>query len=333
MMGLASGARAPQGARGSASGDAAGKSSVRLVTAQGGLEAVEIATPAAHGLVYVQGAHVADWTPAGFAPVLWMSAHSGYRRGAALRGGIPICFPWFGNGPDGGRQPNHGWARIRPWDFVDHRLDPDGTAHLTFELEGPAVAPDPRDAAKPGGTGLRLRLEVSLGTSLELSLRVQNRTGEPVRVERAMHAYWAVGDVRRVRVEGLDASAFVDRTRGGAGAAPSPFPALTGQTLDRLYPMPSRLVLRDPVARRSIHIGGRGVAQTVAWNPGAQGARAMGDFGDDEWMRMLCLEACDVRERAATLAPGEAQTMTMRVDVERAAGAGASRPAADEEQR
>lgn len=283
-------------------------SRVQHVPGRGGLDAISVDLPTAHALIYLQGAHLAQWIPTGQEPVLWMSARSVFEDGQPLRGGIPVCFPWFGSGPNGDLAPNHGWARIRPWEFTGIDVSDEGEAALSFVLES-----GPSDPVAPS---TRLEITHLVGRTLATTLRATNNGSAPVIVESALHAYWSVHRLPDIRVEGLDHSAFIARELVDSPTRPAEsFPALSGQTLDRMYPFPARLTIHDPAAHRAVVLEGEQVAQTVVWTPGAEGARAAADIGDDEWREFVCAEAVNARQHAVRIEPGQSHEFTLHASI------------------
>jgi glucose-6-phosphate 1-epimerase len=255
--------------------------------------------------VYDYGAHVWSWSLDGH-PVLWTSAESLFEPGKALRGGVPICWPWFGPGLSGDLTPAHGFARISEWALAG-RVDRDGAEFLTYVLT-PEAAPD----ALPG-EDWRVTYEVSVGDELELALTVENLGVTPFSYELALHTYLTVGDVRQVTVSGLDGVPYVDKVTGRREVQVGEV-TITAET-DRVYDRAGDLVVTDPVLGRRLHITTEGAADTIVWNPWIAKAAAMPDFGDDEWTGMLCIEAGNVRESAVTLEPGSS-VLRYRVTVE-----------------
>ena len=159
---------------------------------------LRITTPAAEGFVTLQGAHLTHWQPVGADPVLWTSRDSRFARGTAIRGGVPVCFPWFGPGRDQENpgqpslDPNHGWARLVDWKLCSAGVDEQGQAELTFELDGRQVADQPHPELFPADAVVRYSMR--LGAMLDLRLEVI--AGEVlVDVEEALHVYFAVEDV------------------------------------------------------------------------------------------------------------------------------------------
>ena len=155
-----------------------------------GLPCVRVHTPAASGLVFLQGAHIAEWQPAGQSPVLWMSDRALYQAGKALRGGVPICFPWFGAHAEHKNHPAHGFARTTDFEYQGARLDERGRTELEFLLEDDAAT----YALFPHAFEARLR--VAFGETLGIAFSVTNRGSEPFTFEEALHSYFHVADVR-----------------------------------------------------------------------------------------------------------------------------------------
>ncbi|MDQ7991121.1 MAG: D-hexose-6-phosphate mutarotase [Propionicimonas sp.] len=256
-----------------------------------------------------QGAHVLAWQPPGSRPVLWTSARSAFAAGVAVRGGVPIVFPWFGAGPDGTRSPAHGYARTSTWDLAG--VDEDGDRlRVRYRLDGHA-------GDDPYGPSPTVELSADFAPAeLAIRLAVTNDTGGLVTVEAALHTYLAVSDIRQVWVDGFDGCGFRDSV---AGADPGPHlqhgPIRFAGETDRLYAHAGAAVLRDPGWDRTITVAKQGSGTTVVWNPWAGKAGRMADFGDDEWPGMVCIEAAAVRGTALTLAPGASHTLAQMITV------------------
>jgi glucose-6-phosphate 1-epimerase len=275
---------------------------VRLDLHPSGLERIEIDTPACRAELFLQGATLTRWAPAGAREVLFTSPSSAYAAGKAIRGGVPICWPWFG--PREGA-PQHGFARTAPWRL--ERADVDGDAVvLELALDGDGSTP-----AFPHAFALRYRVRV--GAELACALTVRNTGEAAFTYEDALHAYFAVRDVRRVRVRGLEGRPYLDRAGGGSiarDAEPAAF-GFAAET-DRLYlDAPGAIELVDD--DRTITVTKDGARSTVVWNPWVEKARAMADLGAEGWTGMVCVEPANARSDAVTLAAGAAHTTTMRV--------------------
>ena len=266
----------------------------------------EVRTGRSVAEVYDYGAHVWTWALDG-EPVLWTSAGSIFEPGKALRGGVPICWPWFGPGRSGDLTPAHGYARISEWTLTGLVEGPDATV-LTYTLT-PADAPD----ALPG-EDWTVTYEVSIGDRLQLALTVANQGATPFSYETALHTYFRVGDVRQVVVGGLDGASYLDKVTGRPEVQAGDV-TITAET-DRVYLRAGEVVVTDPVLGRRLRISTEGAADTVVWNPWIAKAAAMPDFGDDEWPGMLCIEAGNVLESAVTVMPGSSETLRYAVAVD-----------------
>ena len=279
----------------------------------GGLPRVLVTTPAASAEVYLHGAHVTRFEPAGEQPVLFVSGRSHFAEGKPIRGGVPVIFPWFGPNAADPALPAHGFVRTRRWELAAAEQEPDGTIalRLTAGPDGRTREMWPREFA--------LAFTVRVGRSLSMSLGVRNADDKPFRFEAALHTYLAVSDVRRVAIDGLGGREYLDKTAGGARRrqADGPF-GIAGET-DRLYlNTPDTVVVTDPAGSpaggpRVIAVSKQGSASTVVWNPWIAKAAALPDFGDDEWPGMLCVETANAAENALTLDPGRSHVMTQVV--------------------
>jgi D-hexose-6-phosphate mutarotase len=280
---------------------------ISVVTARGSLPAVAVSLPSATALVYLHGAHVAEWTPAGELPVLWMSDFGRFSTTDALRGGIPLCFPWFGRNAADSTLPNHGWARLAEWTLVNAVTGADA-AELTFELTEHSVG------VPAGTTPMRLHYVVTVGSELTIALEVLNTGDADLSFEEAFHTYLAVGDIMTTTIDGYTDLSYIDRTvTPEATRVSAESVRFDGKQIDRIYPMPNGAVVNDPANSRVITVAAAASAQSVIWNPGSAKAAGMGDFGDDEWTLMVCVEALNIRDSAVTLTPGASHRMTATV--------------------
>lgn len=245
------------------------------------------------------------WAPAGEPDVVWTSAHSAWARGVPIRGGVPLCFPWFGPHPTGDGPP-HGLVRVQPWSLTGWTHAGDD-AVLTFALT--AAAPD----ADGGRFGLHYT--VTVGAHLTLALEVTSTGTGPLRFEEALHTYLAVSDVRETTILGLGDLDRLDRRTGYRTRTPADAHLhMVGET-DHLYSRPGAVTVVDWQGQRALHVASRGSANAVVWNPWADRAATIPDLGDDEWSQLVCVETCNVADAAIVLAPGESHTLVTTIDV------------------
>ena len=276
----------------------------------GGLSVLDVGTPLATARLFVQGAHVAEWAPAGAEPVLFVSGQSHFAPGKAIRGGVPVCFPWFANRAGHPQSPAHGFVRGAEWEVEALTQEADGTVSVILAFGDS----DATRAHWPHA--FRARYRVRIGRMLEMLFEVENRDSVPFSYEAALHTYFRVSDARQVEVTGLEGAEYIDKVEAGArkrqGAEPLRF---TGET-DRVFVQTSAPVtLDDPGLRRRIVVEKTDSLTTVIWNPWIAKAAAMADFGDDEWPGMACIETANAGENAITLAPGATHLMSALISV------------------
>src|SRR5512139_2132840 len=283
----------------------------RLEKGPGGLDRLALDATEGEALVYLQGAHVAHFQPKGGRPVLWMSAASRFESGKPLRGGVPICFPWFGPKAGSPEAPLHGYARILPWTVGAVTREAGGSLRAVLELTADA-------AARGGFPGeLSLSLAVTVSRSLRMELTVRNLGRAAATFEEALHSYLAVSDVRQARIAGLEGVGYVDKTAGMARKPGESAPVAIVAETDRVYTGATGTVtVEDPGWHRRVVVGKQGSATTVVWNPWVAKAKAMPDFGDDEWTGMVCVETANALDDAIHLAPGASHVMTATLDVQ-----------------
>jgi glucose-6-phosphate 1-epimerase len=279
----------------------------------GGLERVRVEGARAEAHIYLQGATVTHFQPRGAAPVLFLSNRAAWAAGRAIRGGVPLIFPWFGAHASNAKAPMHGFARTRPWRVVDSAPGADGAVVVELALQ------DDEESRAAWPHAFQLRYRVSVGEALGLSLEVTNTSNQAFGFEAALHTYLAVGDVRAVAVTGLENTTYIDKVdfmaRKRQGTEPL---RLTGET-DRVFlGTRGRCVVEDRVLARRLLVDKTGSATTVVWNPWSTKAAGIADLEPDDWRRMVCVETANAADDAVTLAPGQRHVMTatIRVDAE-----------------
>ncbi len=291
--------------------------SVRTEPGSGGLTRVVVDGRAATAEIYLHGAHVTRWRPTGGDDVLFLSEHTRWLPSAPIRGGVPICFPWFGPKADAPQAPSHGFARVSEWTLEGAQEVGDDVV-VTLSLTDSEAT---RASAWPHP--FRATLRVTVGARLVLAFEVHNTGTTSVTIEEALHTYVAVADARSVVVRGLEDAGYLDKVTGGAEPVPATGEPVrfTGET-DRIYLGPAGTVTVDDLAGgRRIRVRSEGSGTTVLWNPGTERAAALPDLGDDEWTRLVCVETSDVGPAAVTLDPGAAHRVTATLEVDRAPGA------------
>ena len=276
------------------------------------------ATPACSAELYLRGAHLTHWQRAGEEPVLFLSERSVYTPGKAIRGGVPVIFPWFGAPGTSpvhppAHAPSHGFARTAEWQLAFAALAGEDL-HLSLTLE-------PSDDSRAFGFGsFQLVYQVVLGRELTLRLSVANTATAPdaeaFLFEEALHAYLAVGGTRQVRLLGLADTDFLDKTDNFRRKRQTdPVLTLHGET-DRPYlNTAAPITLEDPALGRSITVAKAGSQTTVIWNPGPELAATLSDLAPGAWERFTCVETANAAGNTITLRPREVHTMEARFTI------------------
>ncbi|MGB5951655.1 MAG: D-hexose-6-phosphate mutarotase [Ornithinimicrobium sp.] len=253
---------------------------------------------------YDHGAHIASWAIREV-PVVWVSRRSEYVTDVAIRGGIPICWPWFASGPDGDRKPSHGLARTSTWELLEQQAD-----SATWRLAPHMMA----DAGRLPEGDVICEMHVMLTPeSMQVRHTTTNVGNDPMTYELALHTYLHVGDVRHVEVLGLDGVPYFDKVIQQDGTQDDLL-RVDGE-VDRIYHSPGPVSVVDRILGRELTVRSEGADNTVIWNPGPEGAASMSDFDDAEWTQMICVETANIGQQGIHLAPGESHTTTALISV------------------
>jgi glucose-6-phosphate 1-epimerase len=280
----------------------------QITSGNGGLPRVSIATPVASAEIYLHGAQVTSWRPTGYEDVIFLSRQSQFEAGKAIRGGIPVCFPWFRNKVDDPKAPSHGVVRTKAWALDAVEIHGNGVlVSLSTVSDEATRAWWPHD--------FHLVHRATIGTQLTQELIVTNSGPGPVRFEEALHTYYRVGAADSVHIRGLDGVAYLDNTDENREKRQQGDIMFTAQT-DRAYLDTTHGVeIVDPVLRRRMRLEKQNSRTTVVWNPWSTGAQSLSDLGDDEWRTMACVEASNMRAFGVDLAPGQQHTMRTVIQV------------------
>lgn len=285
-----------------------------VVTIDGGtngMPRVRVTSPMAEAEVYLHGAHVTHFQPRGQKPVLFMSAASHFDPAKPIRGGVPLIFPWFGMNAANPKAPQHGFARTTAWTIRDIGHKSDGSVIIALVLGATETS------RKHWPHDFEAVFTVTVGKTLEMAMEIVNTSPGEIVFEEAMHTYLAVGDIRRTTIDGLAGRQFIDKVdKAQRKTQPAGAFTLSGET-DRVYlNTPDTVAVDDAGNGRKLVVSKSGSASTVVWNPWIDKAKAMADFGDDEWPGMLCVETANAAENVVKLAPRARHAMRATVAVE-----------------
>jgi glucose-6-phosphate 1-epimerase len=282
---------------------------VAIVAGNGGLAKIVVTSKTSTAEIYALGAHVTHFQKSGEPALIFMSRNSYFAPGKAIRGGVPICFPWFGN-RDG--QPSHGFARITEWQLVKTAAAADGTVTLQF-----ALPPTPgREAWK----NLRTEFIVTVGDTLTMELVATNEScDETLEFEGCLHTYFQVADVNAISLTGLVGAPFDDFAHGAGGARRNgdPAPLRITQETNRVYPDNTATVeIHDEKLKRTIRVEKFNSKSTVVWNPWTT-QKMPEDFDQSEHQQMVCVESGNVKQNKVSLAPGKTAALKVVVSSQR----------------
>jgi glucose-6-phosphate 1-epimerase len=264
--------------------------------------ALRLAVPGGEAIVALDGGHVVAWEPRGHKPVLWLSPGRP-TAGKALRGGIPVCWPWFADHPTDTTKPAHGFVRTRPWRLVAASRKAEVVrVQLSIATHADDALIWPHSAC--------VDIVVTLGETLALDLVTHNTGTDTFALTQALHTYFAVGDSAKVTVEGFDGLSYADKLDGFSRRRQTGVITFAGE-VDRIYDThDGHAVIIDRHWQRRIEIAKSGSRSSVVWNPGAVKGAQLGDLGSDGWRRFVCVETCNAGRDIVHLDPRAVQTLS-----------------------
>ena len=266
---------------------------ITLASGQGGLPKINLTTGQSTAEIYLHGAQVTGFQKNGEPPLLFLSQLSQFAAGKAIRGGVPVCFPWFG--PRDG-DVMHGFARTTEWELIESAAVPGSGVTVRFRL--------PPTAAAAAWPPFNTEFAVTVADALSMELVTTNQSPDRIfDFENCLHAYFAVGDILDVSITGLKGAQYLDKTQNGARTQETADALrITGET-NRVYPdTPGTVEIHDAKFRRTIRLEKSNSASTVVWNPWT--TQLMPDFDPAEHRRMVCVESGNVGRNKISLPPG-----------------------------
>lgn len=273
----------------------------------GGLTVMEVVNTHGSATIALQGGHVMNWRPKSHAePVVWLSRFAKFAAGKSIRGGVPVCWPWFGPHANDPKLPAHGFARTVPWEVTATRTLDDGATEIALTL----VETDQTRAMWPYRT--KASTVITAGPSLKIALITDNLGNEDVVVGEALHTYFQIGDIADVRIQGLEDCEYLDKVGGGSVRRRQDGPVVFSAETDRIYlNTEAECVIEDARLKRRIHVAKSDSRSTVVWNPWTEKADKMGDFGPDGWRGMVCIESANAAENVVTVRAGGRHTLAV----------------------
>ncbi|WP_198265668.1 D-hexose-6-phosphate mutarotase [sulfur-oxidizing endosymbiont of Gigantopelta aegis] len=266
-------------------------------------------------------------------PIIWLSKKAIFSKNKAIRGGIPICWPWFGafeqhafleqeleqepvfdSNIDTNSLPAHGYARISHWQIQATQVMPDGGTKIILSL--------PRDKIKPPYHLLAryyncdLELTIIINQELKLELKTINRGQSIIPISQALHSYFTVSDIHNVEISGLEQSIYIDKLNAGKSSKQSSVLKFTAET-DRVYlDSQQAVLLSDPGFERGIEVSKTDSLSTIIWNPWQEKTAQMNDMGETAWLNMVCIEPANVLHNQSSLSPGQSLKLSCQIHVD-----------------
>ena len=265
-----------------------------------------IANDQATAEVYLHGAHVTAFEPNGTRPVLWVSDLAEFRNGKAIRGGIPVCWPWFSGHPSDANKPAHGFVRDRNWSVKQTAHLDDGRTRMVLHLQS--------DEATMAlwSHAFQLELEILVGKQLQLNLTARNPSDQPMVAGGALHTYFDVSSIDQVTVDGLDNTKYLDQLDGVV--KPQAGPIGFDREVDRVYlgePGPMKII--DTGLDGNAVVTSHGSASTVVWNAWIDKSQRLGDYPNDGYKSMICVETANAFDDSRTIEPGQSHTFSQTI--------------------
>lgn len=283
---------------------------VKFTSGKGGWPYVHLENNGSTAFVSLYGAHVLHYTPKGEKDVLWNSETSFFEQGKPIRGGIPICWPWFGPHESDSSKPMHGFARLSVWDVAKTQVNSKGETELTLSLTDSA----PTKALWP--YSFQANIIVTLGEKLNVALNVINTGNEPFIMTEALHSYFQVGEASKISIEGLEGSTYLDGLNQNA-------PVVQTEKLIEIKKEENRrhidttatCIITDPILGRKIRVEKQNSNTTVVWNPWTNTAKSMPDFDDEGYKTMVCVEAANAYNNAITVQQGKEHEISTSIKI------------------
>lgn len=284
---------------------------LKFVVGKGGLPMILVNSIKAKALISIHAGQVLSFKPSNESEdVMFLSEKAYYQDGKAIKGGAPICWPWFGADPEGKGRPGHGFMRNRPWNVVTTEALGDADIKVTLGLD------DTPETQAIWPHAFNLWQEIIIGDSLNLSLITRNTGTEKFSITQAFHTYFKIGDISRVKVLGLAGCDYLDKVGGSSVQKHQSGDVTIDAEVDRIYlNVANTLTIDDGALKRRIQITSQGSKTAVVWNPWEKIAKEMADLEDSDYQRLLCVETTNAADDVVEVAPGGECQLTANYQV------------------
>jgi D-hexose-6-phosphate mutarotase len=266
---------------------------------------IEINNQYANAIIQLQGAHLTAWTPSNHKPVIWLSTATKFTPGKSIRGGIPVCWPWFGAHATQSNFPAHGFARTVLWEIESIIAVDSGKTQVTLRLSKDNIP------EKQWPFTTTVHCIFTIGKELEIELLTVNKGEEDIVLGEALHTYFNVSDVRTILIEGLTDCDYLDKLDDFTNKTQSGTLAIKSE-VDRIYLATDQTcIIEDIGFNRRITVSKKGSLSTIVWNPWVETANKMGDLGENGYLNMICVESGNAAQDVATVKPQQQHSLVV----------------------
>ena len=278
---------------------------VKFVEGKGGFPVIEIKNEYAKATISLYAGQVLSFQPANQTQdLMFLSSQAYYTQGKAIKGGVPICWPWFGPDPEDKGRPNHGFVRNRMWNMRDIESSQDGSTVVVMGLT------DTPETRKIWDYAFDLAIAITIGSSLTIELITRNTGDKAFEITQALHTYFRIGDISQVRVLNLEDTSYLDKVDGGKNKAQTGAISFDSEC-DRIYlDVPSQIVVDDMALGRKIKVTTANSNTAIVWNPGSEVSANMADLGDLDYQKFVCVETANAANEVIKIAAGDDYNLT-----------------------
>jgi len=268
-----------------------------------GLPIAEITNDHAVATIALSGGHLMTFRPRDQEQVLWLSKLASLEATKPIRGGIPICWPWFGPHYTDSHKPAHGFARQGLWKVIETTRLGNGNTQISLELLNTPTT------QSLWSYPTRLQLRIIVGIDLQVELITHNLSKESFMLGEAFHTYFNISDITKITIYGLKGCEYIDKVEGAKRKKQEGAVKIRSET-DRIYlNTTTECIIEDPGLKRRIRIAKEGSQATVVWNPWEEKAAKLEDCGYQGFLTMVCVETANAAENVVAVQPGEAHTL------------------------
>ncbi|BAZ44404.1 aldose 1-epimerase [Chondrocystis sp. NIES-4102] len=284
---------------------------VKFTEGQGGLPMIEVQNEYAQATISLYAGQVLSFKPVNQTEdVMFVSKQAYYQVGKAIKGGTPICWPWFGPDPENQGRSSHGFVRNRLWQMRDVSSTIDGATKVVLGLEATA------ETQAIWNYDFDLAIAITVGNTLTIELITRNTGKQAFSITQALHTYFQIADLNQVEVLGLENKTYIDKVDGGKEKTQSGVITFSGEC-DRIYlDVPATLIIKDASLNRKIKITATNSKTAIVWNPGSIISASMADLDDQDYQHFVCVETANAADEIIEIPAASEYKLTANYAVE-----------------